>query len=124
MYMPNVTEILDDPELGGGVEFIVERKSLVRNRGTFTVKPVQYTATGNIQPSEKRMSQTSPEDQKIEEIVIRTTFELQDGSHDDEGIVGTDEIIYNRKRYRVTRINDWAEWGFTEAYATRVREAQ
>ena len=124
MYYPDVTAILDDPEVGGGVDFIVERKSMVRNRGTFTIKPTTFSATGNIQPVEKGFNQLSPEDQKNEQIVIRTTFVLLDGSHNADGVTGTDEVIYQNKRYRVTKVNNWEDWGFVEAYATRVRENQ
>ena len=126
MLMPDVTAILDDPEVGGGVSFVVERKTLVRTVGTITTNVERFTATGNIQPADKGFNQQSDEDKLNETIVIYSRFTFQIGSHipsdDSSGMTETDEVLYKNKRYRVTRMDDWSDWGYTRAYATRVRE--
>ena len=56
-----------------------------------------------------------------ESIVIYTTFTLQNGANDGASIVEPDEILWNGERWRITSINNWAEWGFTVGYAEKVR---
>lgn len=123
MLNPDVTEILDDPEVGGGVSFLIRRPTQVRAKGTVTLSYEEITATGNIQPQEKSASQNTNEDQLNEQIVIRTTAYLQAGTRNADGsVLGADEIIFADIRWRVTRVDNWIAWGFVTAYATRVRE--
>lgn len=122
MLYPDVTEILDDPEVGGGVSFTVNRIELTRVRGSYTKTTVSHNCTGNIQPVSLGISQNGSEDAQNEEIVIRSTFAFQVGSNDSSGTTGPDEVLYKNKRYRVTRVEDYSDWGFTVGYATRVRE--
>lgn len=122
MLMPDVTEILDDPDLGGGVSFPVTRKHIARTRGSYTTTTETFQATGNIQPMQKGFTQGENEDQMNEEIVIRSKFIFQIGSHNEADTIETDEITWHGYRWRLTRIEDYADWGFTVAYATRVRE--
>jgi len=121
MLNPDVTEILDDPELGGGVSFTIRRPRLVRSRATVEKSFVPIEATGNIQPVDKSASQDSSEDKLSEQIVIRTTTTLQAGTRDETGATGADEVFYKNSWWRVTRVDNWEDWGFVVAYATRVR---
>ena len=122
MLNPDVTEILDDPEVGGGQAFLIRRPKQIRVKGSVDLQVQEIWATGNIQPADKSATQGANEDQLNEQIVIRTTAYLQAGTRDESGVYQADEIIWNRIRWRVTRVENWIEWGFVSAYATRVRE--
>ena len=122
MLDPDVREILDDPEVGGGVSFLIKRKKQIRVKGSVNEEVTDIPATGNIQPVNKSIQQTANEDQLDEQIVIRTTAMLQAGTRSAEGVFGADEVVYQDIRWRVTRVDNWMEWGFVTAYATRVRE--
>lgn len=136
MLNPDVREILLDPDVGGGVTFQVRRPRQVRNRGSVELVYTEYTAVGNIQPASKSAAQSTNEDQLDEQIVIRTTFILQAGSREtltvvddvtgeertETAVYQADEVIYHGYRWRVTRLDNWEDWGFVTAYATRVRE--
>lgn len=119
MLMPDVTEILDDPEVGGGVSFQVRRKTTRRVRGNVETTERNFTATGNIQPQSKGNQPSTVEDQQNESIVVYSTFTFQNGVNNGTSIfTQTDEILYRGKVYRVTHVDDWSEWGYTRAYAT------
>ena len=121
MLMPDVTEILDDPELGGGVSFEVIRTQNIRSAGHITQQTQTLHATGNIQPANKSTQSSTVEDPLSESIVIYTTFIFQTGQNDYSEFTGPDEVIYQGIRYRVTSVNNWKDWGFTIANAERVR---
>ena len=72
MLDPDVTEILDDPEVGGGVSFLVRRPKETRVKGSVELTYEEIHGTGNIQPAEKSATQGVNEDQLNEQIVIRT----------------------------------------------------
>lgn len=122
MLNPDVTEILDDPELGGGVSFTVRRIKIVRVKASVTKDATEFLATGNIQPVDKSAMQNSDEDKLSEQIVIRTTAILQNGMRNEDGTFEPDEVLYKGSRWRVLRVENWEDWGFVTAYATRVRE--
>lgn len=127
MLMPDVTAILDDQEVGGGQGFQVLRTRTTRTFNTQTKKlgetPQVQTlnATGNIQPQTKNVQPSTAEDLLNEGIVVYSTFIFQTGSTDSTGFTGPDEILYNGIKWRVTQVDNWKEWGFNIAYATRVR---
>lgn len=122
MLMPDVTEILNDPEVGGGQAFRVLRNSAVRSRGGYIKTPTVYNATGNVQPQDKSNQSSTTEDLLTETIVAYSTFCFQTGSNTGSAIVEADIILYDDKQWRVTRVDDWSKWGYTRAYATRVKE--
>lgn len=121
MLMPDVTAILDDPELGGGVVFQVKRTTNTRIRGGVTSEDQMFTATGNIQPQTKNIQPSTAEDLLNESIVIRSTFVFQKGHTDGSSFVGADVVIYDGASWRVTQIENWKDWGFTTAYASKMR---
>ena len=123
MLMPDVTEILNDPEVGGGVSFTVTRNSSVRSRGGYVKTPTTYEATGNVQPQDMSIQSSTAEDLLTESIVIYSTFAFQAGSNSGSSIVEADIVSYDGNLWRVTRVDNWAKWGFTRAYATRVMDA-
>ena len=122
MLMPDVTEILNDPEVGGGVSFTVTRNASVRSRGGYTKTPTVYEATGNIQPQEMSNQPSTAEDLLNEGIVIYSTFAFQAGSNSGTGIVEADIVSYDGLFWRVTRVDNWSKWGYTRAYATRIMD--
>jgi len=125
MLLPDVTEILDDPEVGGSQPFVLVRTTNRRTLGKVTVSKVNIPLTGNIQPQEMGSQSSTVEDTENETIVIYAKFGFQCGKNDGSNVFyGADEILYNNKRYRVTRVNNWIQWGFSIAYATRVMDVE
>lgn len=122
MLMPDVTAILYDPEVGGGVGFQVLRSVSVRNRGGYVKNTSTYEAIGNIQPQEMSNQSSTVEDLLNESIVIYSTFLFQTGSNTGTSIVEADIVVYDNLHWRVTRVDDWSKWGYTRAYATRIRD--
>ena len=122
LLSPDVLEIIDDPEVGGGVEFLVCRKKIIRIRGSVSESITQINATGNIQPEGKSAAPGPAEDVLDERIVIYTTFTLQPGGKPADGTYEADEILYDQIRYRITSVENYYQWGFTVGHATRMRE--
>ena len=122
MLMPDVTAILYDPEIGGGVNFQVLRTTSVRSRAGYSKSTATYTATGNIQPQEMSNQSSTAEDLLNESIVAYSTFKFQAGASTGTSITEADIIVYDNLKWRVTRVNDWSKWGYTTAYASRIRD--
>lgn len=120
--LPDVTAILNDPEVGGGVSFTVIRNIGVRKGSGYEKTTETYTETGNIQPQEKSNQSSTVEDLLNESIVIYSTFAFQTGSNNGTSIVEADIVLHDGFRWRVTRVEDWSAWGHTRAYATKVRD--
>lgn len=123
MLLPDVTQIIDDPEVGGGQTFQVYRVTNTRVMGGVNRSEQVITCTGNVQPQSLTSQSSTIEDIRNETIVVYSRFTFTVGENDGEvSFVGPDEILYGGKRYRVTTVNNWAEWGFTIAYATRIMD--
>ena len=122
MLLPDVLEIIDDPELGGGVSFQVIRTLSSREVGTVVNNEVTIEATGNIQPQNKSTQSSTVEDNLSEGIVIYSTFIFQTGENNGGShFVGPDQIFWGGHRWRVTSVDNWENWGFTIARAEKVR---
>ena len=117
---PDVLEIIDDPEIGGGVPFQVRRIRNVRVRGNVSQQPELFSLTGNIQPEWKNSQTSTSEDTLMEGIVVYAAFEFQNGDNRYTEFIGPDEILYRGDVWRVTRVDNWADWGFSIAHATKV----
>ena len=125
MLMPDVTGILIDPEIGGGQPFQVVRYTSTRTLGAVTKAAHTYDLYGNIQPQELASQTSTSEDILSESIVIYAAFAFEVGENSGgQTSVGADEVLYDSKRYRVTRVNNWSKWGFSIAYATRVMDME
>ena len=118
MLDPDVLEILDDPEVGGGVAFTVTRKTTTRVLGGEETTEETFNVTGSIQPQDKSIQSSTAEDKKSDIIVVRAAFAFQTGTNNGKSVIQTDEINYKGSVWRVTRVEDWSDWGFTTAYAT------
>lgn len=122
MLMPDVTAILYDPEVGA-VEFKVRRVTNKRVLGSVSRTEQLFDVIGNIQPQDKDSQSSTIEDLYTESIVIRAIFDFQIGNNQGEvTFEGTDEVLWDNKVWRVTRVENWSKWGFTTAYATRVMD--
>lgn len=119
MLDPDVLEILQDPEVGGGVAFKVKRKTTTRILGGDKTTEEVFDLTGSIQPQDKSIQSSTAEDLKTEIIVVRAPFAFQTGSNSGKTIIQTDIIVWKGASWRVTRVDDWSEWGYSTAYATK-----
>lgn len=118
--LPDVTEILDDPEVGGGVAFEVQRVLNTRHHGAVTQTVTKYSCTGNIQPAGKSSQTSTSEALLTEDIQIYTTFPLSTGSNDGLTFTESDRILYDGKTWKVVSVQNWEKWGFTIGTATRM----
>lgn len=123
MLNPDVTELLDDPELGGGESFTVireERRRTLVAGASEQVTMTKLQATGNIQPAGEEALQLIPqEDQSDQMIVIYTKFIFQLGEDGYGEYKPADRVIYDNNLWKVMRVNHWTKWGFTIAYAVK-----
>lgn len=124
MLFPDVTEILVDPDIGGGLEFTAVRTTKHRTlRGELETEIEETVCRGNIQPAQPEdLEQMPQEDRKQTVIVIRSTFHFQLGSDGDGEYTLPDEVKFDGKRYKINRVDDWSPWGFTTAWAVHRRE--
>ena len=125
MLNPDVIELLDDPELGGGVAFLVARTSRRRSlTAEDTLATEYFRATGNIQPAQTDDLQLLPDENRSQKvIVIRSVFTYQIGSDGLAGHTQPDRVIFDGRSWDVLRVDDWSAWGFHTAYATMRKEA-
>ena len=122
MLMPDVTAILYDPELGA-VDFQVRRVTNTRVLGSVQRTEQVFDVVGNIQPQEKAVQSSTVEDLSNDSIVIRAIFDFKIGNNQgDISFEGTDEVLWDNKVWRVTRVEDWSKWGFSTAYAEKVMD--
>lgn len=119
---PDVTELLNDPDIGGGQSFDIIRRTLVREKGRLGAEQtVTIKATGSIQPAGVDVLQQLPEgDRSGEVIVVRTTTAIQIGNTGATSDLLADEIRHNGSRYKVLQLKGWGKWGMYCAYATRI----
>jgi len=119
--MPDVTELLSDPEVGGGQPFQVERTAGVRANGKKVPDaPTIHEAIGNIQPAQPKELERLPEEDRVKAIIaIRSTFVFQSGADSGKTYTDPDVVIIGGNRYRVLKIDDWSAYGFQCAFATR-----
>lgn len=123
MLLPDVREVIDDPELGGGEPFTVVRE--VRKRTLTagqneTVTRTRINLTGNIQPaSTEDLQRLKEEEQSERVIVIRSLFQFSLGEDSGSGYTAPDLVIYLGEVYKITRVDQWTQWGFNTAYAAQ-----
>lgn len=122
MLLPDVTAILYDPEVGGGIKFQVLRTSAVRSINGYDKTTKVYDAVGNIQPQNKSNQSSTIEDLLNESISVYTTFTLQTGVNVGTSIVEADIILYDGLSWRVTQVSNWSKWGYTQGTAQRTME--
>ena len=112
--MPDVTELLFDPDLGAQ-EFVVTRRTGKWVGGRLTVDTEEtLIAIGIIQPPSAEQLAFFPEGERRKgQIVIYTTTTL----HLTEGTDIADDIMWNGEQYKLVNVKRWDDYGYVEAYA-------
>lgn len=120
MLRPDVSMLLNDPELGGGQAFEIHRRE--RNRVNDTDVVTKIPASGNIQPASPEDLNQLPEADRTKAILVfRSKTPMQLGSDDGETYTAKDELHYAGKVYNVLQVDNWGAWGMYFAYATEKR---
>lgn len=118
---PDVTELLHDPELGGGRPFYIVRRH--ENRVTGQRREEWLEALGNVQAAGQDALAQLPEGDRYQGVkVFRTDTLFQMGSDQGEWFTYKDEIRYKGKAYTVLAIDDWQDYGMHFAYGTQMGE--
>lgn len=122
MLNPDITMLLDDPDVGGGQDFVIVRVTTQRVKGRdIVLNKETIPATGSVQAADQDVLEQLPEADRDNDVkVFRTTKPLQNGSSDESGSVLSDELIYNGDHYKILKTKDWSKWGMYVAYATKV----
>lgn len=122
MQNPDITMLLDDPDVGGGQSFVIRRVTTKRVKGRDQVIRVELIpATGSVQPADQNALEQLPEADRENEVkVFRTTKPMQNGSTDNAGSVLSDVLIYQGDHYKILKTKDWSQWGMYVAYATKI----
>lgn len=122
--LPDIRELLTDPDLGGGVSIIVTRKTYKRSYGHVEeAQTATYNVFGNAQPAGSvDLQSMADEDRKTDTVIIRSTFDFQIGEDKGDTFTAADEVAVFGRLWRVTRVEPWSPWGFTVAYAALKNE--
>lgn len=124
MLRPDITQMLEDPDIGGGQPFTIVRRARTRVKGRFdsgATTTTRIAATGTLQPAGFEALQQLPEADRSENVmIIRTTTPLQIGKSGDASDTLSDEIEYSGEKYKILQLKDWGKWGMYVAYVTRV----
>lgn len=120
---PDITMLLDDPDIGGGQSFVIRRVATGRVKGRDQVIRVEIIpATGSVQPADQNALQQLPEADRENEVkVFRTSKQpFQNGSSDSTGSILSDTLIYQGDHYKILKTKDWSQWGMYVAFATKI----
>lgn len=123
MLLPDVRDLLDDPDIGGGAPFVVVRRRYRYEFGRAVLaSSEELPFTGNVQPAgSKDLIQLPEEDQHHETIVIRAAMAFQTGKEEGDMFIAADEIRVLGRVWRIVRVENWNSWGFSVAYAQQRR---
>ena len=119
----DLTSALTDPELGF-TSFSVQRTTYRRQNGTSVPTLQTLSASGCIHPGTPEMLQLLPEEERAEEfIAVYTDFTLSTGENGGGATyTGADRILWNGATWRVVKVRDWAQFGYYQGLAVKVRE--
>ena len=123
MQNPDITMLLDDPDVGGGQSFVIRRVTTRRVKGRNQVDGVEIIpATGSVQPADQNALEQLPEADRENEIKVFRTAKtpFQNGSTNNTGSVLSDVLIYQNDHYKILKTKDWSQWGMYVAYATKI----
>lgn len=122
MLLPNITHLLNDPDVGGGQPFVIVRREAIRRKGREGTKTeTRISATGSVQPAGENALEQLPEADRDKEVhIFRTTEPIQMGESTDAGDTFADEIEYNGDLFKVLRDKNWSPWGMYVAFATKI----
>ena len=122
MQLPDITDLLYDPEVGGNQSFDIKRTTVINRKGRYnSSNTVTIPAHGSVQPAGENVLAQLPEGDRDDAVyIVRTRTAMQMGSSTDTGSVLSDELIYNGDRYKILRVKEWQAWGMYVALVTRV----
>lgn len=114
--MPDVTMLLDDPDLGAQ-DFTVKRRAGKWFGGRFVVESESlFNAIGIIQPPTPEQLAFFPEgERRVGRIAIYTKQDL----HLTEGEMISDDVTWNGEQYKIVNIERWEDYGFVIAFAEK-----
>ena len=126
MLLPDITDLLYDPEVGGNQPFDIKRTTTVNRKGRYSSSStVTIHASGSVQPAGTNVLEQLPEGDRDKAVyIVRTRTAMQMGSPTDDGAVLSDEIIYRGDRYKILVVKEWQAWGMYVAYVTRIEPSQ
>ena len=121
--LPDITDLLYDPDVGGGQPFIIKRTTVINRKGRFYSSSEEtIEASGSVQPSGVNPLNQQPEGDRDDAVyIVRTRTPLQMGSETETGAILSDEIIYHGERYKVLSVKEWQHWGMFVANITRIK---
>ncbi len=119
--LPDITGLLDDPDIGGGQAFVIIRTTVQRRKGRASAPTVErIPATGSVQPvNENQLEQLPEGDRDKADCIIRSTTPFQNGSSSETVTVLPDEVEYLGERYKLLKTKEWRQWGMHVAIVTR-----
>ena len=105
---PDVTALLADPEMGAQ-QFSVER-TITRFKDGRSVSEVNMKSdmVGSIQPGGPDDIKHFPEGDRLESIIVISTTRM---------LYSGDIVYWNRRKYKVHKVDMWVDHGFCTAYA-------
>lgn len=116
MLMPDVTQLLEDDDLGAQ-QFTITRRTGQWDEGDFVVKSTEtITATGIIQPPSSEELSFFPEGERRKGLIAIWT---KTPMHLTEGEEITDDVTWRSEQYKVIRIDRWSDYGYCVAYAQK-----
>ncbi len=121
--MIDLAPALTDPELGF-TSYTVQRTTCRRQNGTSVPSVQTLPAEGCIHPGTPEMLQLLPEEERAEKFVaVYTGFPLSTGENTGGATyTGADRILWNGETWRVVKVRDWAQFGYNQGLAVKVRE--
>ena len=121
--MISLSPALMDPELGF-TAFTVQRTEYRRQGGASVPSVQTLPASGCIHPGTPEQLQLLPEEDRHEEfIAVYTDFTLSTGENGGGATyTGADRILWNGATWRVVKVRDWAQFGYYQGLAVKVRE--
>ena len=121
--MISLASALQDPELGF-TSFSVQRTSYRRQNGASVPAVQTLAASGCIHLGTPEMVQLLPEEERHEEfIAVYTDFALSLGENAGGEVYSVpDRILWNGQTWRVVKVRDWAQFGYYQGLAVKVRE--
>lgn len=113
---PDVTELLDDPDLGAQ-EFSYRRRTIEWQGGRAVVATDEtFSAVGNIQPASAEQLDFLPEGEKRKGAILIYTRTML---HLSEGEDVSDDVTWQGEAYKVIHVDRWVDYGFYVAYAQK-----
>lgn len=114
--MPDVTELLTDPDLGAQSFLVKRRKGKWSGGRLLVTDEEQFDAVGIIQPPTPEQLVFFPEGERREgQIVIHTKTEL----YLTEGNDISDDMTWRGEAYKIVNVKRWMDYGFCIAYAQK-----